>query len=139
MTHSLATPRELSLSTIPRVCIPRFLALVGSQKVFLQSTLQMLFELVLMTSPNLLGFLFFKLGGHGGEFGNCPSVGLCLARLYKSTKLEVEVGTGLICRRCGGITNLNAVAFTAGGAGNVRVILSTIKAAVNIKLSEDLL
>ncbi len=80
-----------------RVCTLMFLALVGRQKVLLQSILRMLLELVFTTSPHLFGFSFSELGGHDGELGTRPSVVLYSARLCKSAKLEVEVGTGLIC------------------------------------------
>lgn len=119
IAYSLATPRKLLLPTMPRVCIPRFLALVGRQNVLLWSILQILLELVLMTSPHPFGSLFFKLKGYSGELGTCPSIILCLARFCKGAKLEVRAGTGLICQRCGGITGLNAVAFTGAKAWDI--------------------
>ncbi len=80
-----------------RVCTPRFLALVGHQKVFLQSTLRMLLELVLKTSPHPFDSLFSKLGCHNGELGTHLLVVLCLAGFCKGAKLEIGAGMGLIC------------------------------------------
>ncbi len=125
MAYSWATPQELLLPTMSKVRMPRFVALVGCQKVLLQSTLRMLLKLVLTTLPHPFGFLFSELESHGGKLGTRPSVVLCLAQLYKGAKLEVGAETGLICRCCKGVISLNAVVFIGGGFGNVRVDLST--------------
>lgn len=75
----------------------KFLALAERQKVFLQLTLRMLLELVFTTSPHPFGSLFSKFGGYGGELDTRPSIVLCSAGLCKGAKLEVGVGTDLIC------------------------------------------
>ncbi len=124
---------------MPKVCTPRFLVLVGRQKVLLQTTLRMLLELVFTTSPHPFGSSFSELRGHGGELDTRPSVVLCSTRLCASAKLEVGAGTCLICRRCGGVIGSNAVAFTGGGVGDVRVDLSVAEGAVNAEITENLL
>lgn len=139
MAHSLAIPWKLSLSTIPRVCTPGFLALVGCQKVLLQSTLRILLELVLTTSPPSFHSLFSKLEGHGGELGIYQSVVLYSAGLCESAKLEVGVGTSLIYQRCRSVTGWNMVAFTRDGVRDVQANLSAAKVAVNAKVTKDLL
>lgn len=83
--------------------------------------------------------MFSELGGHGDELGTCLPVILYLAGLCESAKLEVEVGTSQICRRYGGITSLNAVAFTGAGVGNVQADLFGTKDAVNAEVIENLI
>lgn len=90
-----------------------------------------------MTLLHPFSFSFSELEGHGGKLGTCPSVVLCLARLYKGTKLEVRAGISLIRRCCGGVMSLNAVVFIGVGVENVQVDLSTTLDAVNIKVTED--
>lgn len=101
--------------------------------------LQILLELVLTTSSYPFGFLFFELGGHGDKLGTCLSIVLCLAGLCKSAKLEVRVGTGLICQHYRVVIGSNMVAFTGGEAGDVRADLSTTKSVVNAEVMENLL
>lgn len=137
MAYSWATLRELSLSIMPKVYTPRFSALVGCQKILFYLKLQMLLELVLMTSPNPFGSLFSELGGYSGELGTRLSIVLYSAGLCKSAKLGVGVETGLICRHCGGVTCSNMVTFTGSGAGDVQADLSAIKSAVNIKITKN--
>lgn len=119
--------------------MPRFLALIGRQKVLFPSILRMLLELVLTTSTHPFGSSFSKLEGYGGKLGTRPSVVLCSVGLCEGAKLEVEAGTVLICRRYNGITGSNAVAFTGSGAGDMRADLSTAKNTVNAEITKDLL
>lgn len=139
MDYSLTTLRELSFLTMPKVCTLRFLALVRYQKIFFESTLRMLLELFFITSSHLFGSLFSKLESHDGKFGTCLSIILCLTGLCEGTKLEVRAGIDLICQYYEGITGSNTVAFTGGGARNVRTDLSATKDIVNIEIIEDLL
>lgn len=119
--------------------MPRFLALVEYPKLYLQSTLRMLLELVFIMLSHPFGSLFFKLKGHGGELGTCSFVVLCLTRLCEGAKLGKEVGTGLTCQRYGGVIGSNTVVFTRARAGDMRAYLSAAKSVVNVKVTKDLL
>lgn len=119
--------------------MPRFLALVGRQKVLCQLTLPILLELFLIMLPYLFGSLFSKLKSHNGKLGTCLSIVLYLVEFYEGTKLEVGAEIDLICRYCRGMTGLNMIAFTGNGAGNVRNDLSATKDIVNIEITENLL
>ncbi len=139
MAHSWATLQELLLPTMLRVCIPWFLALIKRQKVFFQSILWMLLELVFTTSLHLFDSLISELGDHDGELDTCPSIILYLAGLCEDTKLEVRAGTSLICWRCGDVTGSNVVVFIGSEAGDIRADLFAIEDAVNAEVTKNLL
>lgn len=125
---------------MPKFYIPRFLTFVGYQKVLLQSTLQMLLELLVLTTlSHPFGFLFSELEGNGGKFNTHLSLVLYLAGLCEDIKLEVRAGTSLIYQCYKGIIGSNAVAFIGGGVGDIQVNLSAAESTVNAKVTEDLL
>ena len=119
MFYSWVILWKLLLPTLLRFGTNRFLAKFRCSKVFLQSILRMLLEIVFTMSSHPFGFLFFELKGYNDQLGSCLSIVFCLIKLWKSTKLKITAGTNLICWQCGGVIGSNAIAFTWDGAKDV--------------------
>lgn len=139
MAYHQTISQEILLSTMPRVYIPMFLALVRYQKVFFKSILWMLLELVFTILLYLFNSLFSKLKSYSDKFGTCLFIVLCLTKLCESIKQAVKTGTGLICQRYRGVTGLNGVVFTKSKTRNIQTNLSIAENVIKAKITKDLL